>query len=149
LAESLLAEFPVVIEQAVLWGEMDAYRHVNNVVYFRYFENARIEYFRRLDWIQFEKDTGIGPILAATSAKFRKPLTFPDTIQIGARVIELREDRFALEHHIVSQRLGTLVTEGHGVVVSYLHGEHKKVPLPDEIRSRITALEATAGRTVA
>jgi acyl-CoA thioester hydrolase len=148
LAESLLAGFPVVVEQAVVWGEMDAYRHVNNVVYFRYLENARLEYFRRLDWIQFERDTGIGPILAATSAKFRRPLTYPDTIQIGARVIDVQVDRFTLEHHILSDRLGTVVTEGHGVVVSYHHGQQKKVPLPEELRRRITELEATVGRTL-
>ena len=67
MSESLLAGFPVVVRQAVVWGEMDAYRHVNNVVYFRYFENARLEYFRRLGWFEFERETGVGPILAATA----------------------------------------------------------------------------------
>jgi acyl-CoA thioester hydrolase len=42
--EILLAGFPVIVEQAVVWGDMDSYRHVNNTVYFRYFENARLEY---------------------------------------------------------------------------------------------------------
>ena len=79
MTESLLAGFPVVVELAVAWGEMDSYRHVNNVVYFRYFENARLEYFRRLDWFEYERQTGVGPILAATQARFRKPLTYPDT----------------------------------------------------------------------
>ena len=49
LAAELLAGFPVIVEQAVVWGDMDSYSHVNNVVYFRYFENARLEYFRRLN----------------------------------------------------------------------------------------------------
>ena len=64
----LLAGYPVIVTQAVVWGDMDSYQHVNNVVYFRYFENARLEYFRRLDWFEYEKQTGIGPILAATQA---------------------------------------------------------------------------------
>ena len=72
MSQSPLAAYPVVIEQAIAWGDMDFYRHVNNVVYFRYFENARLEYFRRLDWFRFEEATGVGPILAATSARFRK-----------------------------------------------------------------------------
>src|SRR5436190_7736820 len=99
---SLLAGFPVVVTQAVVWGEMDAYQHVNNVVYFRYFENARLEYFRRMGWFEYEEQTGIGPILASTQAKFRKALTYPDTIGIGARMISISEDRFTLQHHIVS-----------------------------------------------
>jgi acyl-CoA thioester hydrolase len=148
VAEAPLAEFPVVIEQAVVWGDMDAYRHVNNVVYFRYFENARLEYFRRLDWMHFERETGIGPILASTSAKFRRPLTHPDTIRIAARAVAVGADRFTLEHLIVSERLGGVATEGHGVVVSYHHGEHMKVPLPEEIRQRIVALEANVGHAL-
>ena len=43
-----LAGVPVVIDQVVDWGDMDSFGHVNNVVYFRYFENARVEYFQRI-----------------------------------------------------------------------------------------------------
>src|SRR6266851_10096198 len=95
---TLLAGYPVVVELPVAWGDMDSYRHVNNVVYFRYFENARLEYFRRLDWFALEAATGVGPILHSTSARFRRPLTYPDTIAIGARVVSLAEDRFTLHH---------------------------------------------------
>ena len=71
----LLQGFPVIVVQPVVWGEMDAYQHVNNVVYFRYFENARLAYVERLRWPEFEKITGIGPILAATQARFKRALT--------------------------------------------------------------------------
>jgi acyl-CoA thioester hydrolase len=141
--DELVAGYPVVIYQAVVWGEMDAYRHVNNVVYFRYFENVRLEYFRRLDWFAFEQEHGIGPILAATHARFRKPLTYPDTIAITARVESVGEDRFILKHRIVSQRLQAVATEGEGTVVSFHYGRNHKVALPEEIRRRIEALEAT------
>jgi acyl-CoA thioester hydrolase len=144
MIDSLLAGFPVAVELAVAWGDMDSYRHVNNVVYFRYFENARLEYFRRLDWFDYERQTGIGPILAATQARFRKPLTYPDTIWVTARVVDMEGDRFHLEHRIVSKRLGAVAAEGRGTVVTYHHGERRKVPLPEELRRRIEALEATA-----
>jgi acyl-CoA thioester hydrolase len=142
----LLSEYPVVIQLPVLWGEMDSYRHVNNVVYFRYFENARLEYFRRLGWFEYERETGIGPILAATQARFRRPLTYPDTISVGARVIDLGEDRFTLEHKIVSHEQGKVVTEGRGTVVVYHYPEGRKVHIPEELRRRISELEATARR---
>src|ERR1700732_4067874 len=99
----LMADIPVIVEQNVVWGEMDAYEHVNNVVYFRYFENARLEYIRRLDWFAYEDEPHIGPILASPQARFRRPLTYPDTIAIGARLLKLEEDRFDLGHKIVSQ----------------------------------------------
>ena len=119
MSESLVAGFPVVVEQAVVWGDMDSYSHVNNVVYFRYFENARLEYFRRLDWFALEEETGVGPILAATQARFRKPLTYPDVILIGARVSEVGRDRLRMEHRIVSRRLGAVTTEGEGTIVAF------------------------------
>jgi acyl-CoA thioester hydrolase len=140
---ALLAGFPVVIELPVAWGEMDSYRHVNNVVYFRYFENARLEYFRRLDWFAFERACGIGPILAATRARFRKPLTYPDTISVAARVSALEDDRFIMEHLIVSHGQGVVTTEGQGTIVSFHYREHRKVPIPDEMRQRIQALETS------
>jgi acyl-CoA thioester hydrolase len=141
--QNLLSSFPVVVEQAVVWGDMDSYRHVNNVVYFRYFENARLEYFRRLDWFTFERETGIGPILAATQARFRKPLSYPDAISIGVRVSSMAEDRFTMDYRIVSQGLRAIATEGQGTIVTIQYKDGKKVPIPDELRRRIAALEAT------
>ncbi len=140
----LLVGYPVVVDWPVAWGDMDSYRHVNNVVYFRYFENARLEYFRRLDWFAFERETGVGPILAATEAHFRKPLTYPDTVSVGVRVSGLVEDRFTMEYLVVSHERRGVTTHGRGIVVTYDHAQGKKVSIPDELRRRIAALEATA-----
>jgi len=137
----LLAGYPVIVELPVAWGDMDSYRHVNNVVYFRYFENARLEYFRRLDWFEFEKQTGIGPILAAPQARFRKPLTYPDTILVGCRIAKLEEDRFQMEYLLVSDRLNAVAADGGGTIVTFHYKEGKKVPIPIDIRARIEQLE--------
>ncbi len=144
--EELLADFPVVIQLPVQWGDMDSYRHVNNVIYFRYFESSRLEYFRSLGWFEYERETGIGPILATTQARFRRPLTYPDTISVGARVVDVGEDRFTLEHRIVSHAQKAVVTEGQGSVVTYEHGAKRKVRVPEELRRRIAELEATVRR---
>jgi acyl-CoA thioester hydrolase len=142
--KSLLAGYPVIIELPVVWGEMDSYRHVNNVVYFRYFETARLEYFRRLDWFEYEKQTGIGPILSATQARYRKALTYPDTISVGARVSALGVDRLTMDYLLVSHRLEAVAAEGHGTIVTFHYSEGKKVPMPEDLRHRIEQLEASA-----
>jgi acyl-CoA thioester hydrolase len=139
----LLADYPVVVELPVVWGEMDSYRHVNNVVYFRYFECARLEYFRQMKWFEHEEQTGVGPILAATSARFRRPLTYPDTIWVAARVVDVQEDRFTMEHRLVSRKLAAVAAEGTGTIVAYHYGRGAKTPIPEELRRRITELEAT------
>ena len=144
--QEIWREFPVVVEQAVVWGDMDSMRHVNNAVYFRYFENARLEYFRRLDWFQYEIDTGVGPIVSATQARFRRPLAYPDTILIGARLLTIEEDRFTLEHRLVSDQLDDVAATGQVTVVTYHYPQQHKTAIPDELRHRITTLEATAPR---
>ena len=140
----LLAGYPVVVELPVVWGEMDSYRHVNNAVYFRYFEPARLEYFRRLGWFEYEEQTGVGPILQATAARFRRPLTYPDTIWVAARVPDLQEDRFTMEYRLVSRKLAVVAADGTGTIVTYHYARGAKAPVPEELRRRITELEATA-----
>ena len=94
--DDLVATYPVVVRQAVVWGDMDSYRHVNNVVYFRYFENTRVEYFRRIGWWDYLKETGIGPIVGSTQARFRRPVKYPDTLRAGTKVISFGTDRFTI-----------------------------------------------------
>lgn len=140
----LTAGFPVAIDFPVCWGEMDSYRHVNNIVYFRYFENARLEYFRRLDWFAYEAEHGVGPILQATQCRFRKPLTYPDTITVTARLGEMGADRFTLEHRVVSHQLAAVAAEGTGTIVTYHYNDACKVPVPDELKRRIAQLDPAA-----
>ena len=136
-----LAGYPVVIEQVVDWGDMDAFQHVNNVVYFRYFENARVEYFQRLEWKSCLKETGIGPIVATAQARFRRPVTYPDTLLVGARVSVMSEDRYTIDYRIISTKQAERVTSGETVVVAYHYADLKKVPIPAEMKTRIEKLE--------
>ena len=63
---------------------------------------------------------------------------------ITARVSDIGDDRFTLDHRIVSEQLEDVTTEGQGTIVTFHYGEGKKVPVPEELRRRIAALEATA-----
>lgn len=142
--EELLKAYPVVIEIPVAWGEMDSLGHVNNIVYLRYFESARMAYFDELDLWGFMRETGVGPILASTQCRFRLPLEYPDKVSVGARVRDVREDRFTTEYLIVSHRCERVAAEGDGLIVAYDYGEKRKTALPDEIRRRIEAVESKA-----
>jgi len=141
-----LAQYPVVIEIPVAWGEMDALAHVNNVVYLRYFESVRITYFERLGLLEYMKENGIGPILAYLTCKFKIPLTYPDTVSVGSRISKIEEDRFTMEYSVVSQKFQKAAAEGEGVIVSFNYREGKKARLPEEWRARIQAIEASAQR---
>jgi acyl-CoA thioester hydrolase len=138
--KELLKDCPVVIEIPVAWGEMDSMQHVNNAVYFRYFESARIAYFDRVNFREL-MDKGIGAILASIQCKFKIPLTYPDTVSVGVRVSNMEEDRFIIQHYVVSHRLQKIAAEGEGIVVSYNYKENRKTAIPQELKERIIALE--------
>ena len=142
--ENLMDGYPVAIEVPVAWGEMDAFGHLNNIVYFRYFESARIAYFYKLDLIDMMTKTGIGPILAATSCRFKIPLTYPDKVLVGARVVSIAEDRFTMGHCVFSINHQKVAAEGDGLIVTLNYREGKKVQIPGELRRRILDLEGTA-----
>ena len=65
-----LDNFPVVITWPVQWGDQDSFSHVNNTVYFRWFESGRIAYFERLGFGHAVSDAGLGPILASINCIF-------------------------------------------------------------------------------
>jgi acyl-CoA thioester hydrolase len=141
MINQLLDGYPVFIEIPVAWGEMDAFQHVNNVAYFRYFENARIVYFDKIGIIDMMRQSGIGPILGSTSCTYKLPLTYPDTVSVGAKTERIEDDRMVMRYAIVSHRHQKLTAEGDGVVVMYNYRESKKTSMPDELRRRITELE--------
>lgn len=143
----LLKHCPVIIETPVAWGEMDAFRHLNNITYFRYFESGRIAYFERLGLLEYMESTGVGPILAATSCRFKIPLTYPDTVSIGTRVSEIDNDRFMMEYYVVSHRHQRVAAEGNGLIVCFDYKQNRKTAVPAELKQWIEQLEARAKGT--
>lgn len=134
--------FHVTLRVPVAWGDMDAFGHVNNTVYFRWFESARIAY---LDIIGLNRpvppDT-TGPILASTHCRFRLPLTYPDTITVGARTTAVGEDRFTMQYRAVSERHNAVAADGEGVVVAYDYAAGSRVALPDAVSARIREMDS-------
>lgn len=137
-------EFPVRVELPVAWGDMDAFNHVNNTVYFKWFESARIAYFEHTQTMGEMRAEGIGPILASTSCRFRAPLSYPDKIVACARIAETGEDRFVMHYAVFSEKLKRLAAYGDGVVVMVNYGDGKKAPIPDSVREAIKRIEGNA-----
>ncbi len=138
---SLPDGYPVMIEIPVAWGEMDSFQHVNNIVYFRYFESARILYSQKIGLHNLKDETGIGPILGSTSCRYKLPLTYPDKVTVGAKTVSIEEDRFTMQYVVVSHRHQKIAAVGEGVVVMYDYRIGKKTAIPEMIRQRIQEME--------
>ena len=133
--------FPVKIKINMSWGEMDAFGHLNNMYYFRYFENARIAYFEKMGFMELKEKEKVGPILAHTSCQYLKPLTYPDTLEVGARVKSIGNSSFVMEYQIISKKIGLAAT-GEGVIVTVNYETGEKTALPEKLKQRIMELES-------
>ena len=149
MSHPLLAHYPVILEIPVQWGEMDAYDHVNNAIFFRWFESARIDYLVRCGMAKTMEEDRIGAILHSTECRFRRPVVFPDTIVVGGRTSEVGEDRFTMEYAVVSLDQNAMVAQGSGVIVSYDYAAGVKVAVPQSVRHGIAQLEAGADHSIA
>lgn len=136
-----LKDYPVVHVQPVAWGEMDAFNHLNNVIYYRYAESARISYMRAAKLTMHRSD--LLTILASSSCQYLRPVTYPDTLLIGVRTKKLGNTSLILEYAFVSHSQRALVATGESVIVRT--NEHmQKTPWSDDDRQKITILEQTS-----
>jgi len=133
-----LKEFKVIKDVEVQWGEMDAAQHVNNGIYFRWGETSRIAYF---DKMGFEVSGEVGFILGWQDCKYIRPVTYPDKITMGIKVVEVGKDFFNMETHFFSEKLNRLVAISKQKVVTYDYKNLCKVEVPDAMKKVIKGIE--------
>lgn len=139
--KNLKEDYSVVLDQNVNWGDMDAFGHVNNTVYFRYFEDARIAYLDQIAMQEHKERLNVGPILATAQCNFRRPLNYPDRIHIGIRASILSPRKFNMEFAVFSEQHGAVVADGDGLVVYYDYSQGKSCEIPAAVVDAIHALE--------
>jgi acyl-CoA thioester hydrolase len=132
--------YPVTRDIPVAWGDMDAFGHVNNIMYFRYFETARIALFEQVGFAGPTGPGDVGPILAATECRFRVPVTYPDTLTAASWVANLADDGFQMGYAVFSHAHDRVAAEGSGRIVAYDYAEGRKAILDDELKARLAAL---------
>ena len=126
---------------SVLWGDEDAFAHVNNVAYLRWCESARVEYLRRIGLFPELPPRGVGPIIAAVTCHYRRQLKHPDTISVGTRVKSIGNTSFRVEQRIISQTSGEIAAEAESTMVTVDYARGKPVRVPQQIRDAIAQLE--------
>ena len=133
--------FSVVERLPVLWGDMDAFGHVNNTRFIRWFETARIAHFQRIG-VKTTEAAGVAPILAHVSCDYLAPVDFPAEILVGARVTRLGTT--SVTHEYVVTLVGDPqrpVARGTSVTVMYNYDTAEKAPIPEDLKQRIRDLD--------
>lgn len=140
---SALAHYPIIYQQPIHWGEMDAFNHLNNVVYYRYAESARIGYLQALGMF----DGSMVTVLAQSSCQYLRPVTYPDTLLLGVRCQRLGNTSIVMEYSYYSCAQKTIVATADAVIVRLDSEGKDKLPWTTEERERLLALEAQFGHT--
>jgi len=117
----------------VVWGEMDALGHVNNVSYFRYFETARIDFLKQTGLLSILSEPSHSPVLRDTYAQYKRPVTFPDTLHIGSYITDIKEDRFTMCYEAFSESQQAICTMGYANVVMFNMKTGQKTAIPDNM----------------
>jgi acyl-CoA thioester hydrolase len=136
-----LALHPEVVAIPVQWGDQDAFGHVNNVIFFRWFETARVEYLHRAGLGHLMSGNGLGPILASIKCDYRRQLNHPDTILVSASITGLGRTSMKMAHLVYSQSQGAIVAQGDSTIVCFDYATQSPTPIPAEIRAKIETIE--------
>lgn len=127
-------KFLYPVEINVHWGDQDALGHVNNTIFFRYFETARIHMFNESGiWSAFEKNK-LYVVLAKIECNFLRSIHFPETVIAQCGIVVVGNSSITIEHQIFTKSNGQLVATGQGIVVCADPIAQKSVKIPEEIK---------------
>ena len=118
----------------IRWGDMDALGHVNNTVYFRYMEQARISWFDTLDLGR--SGTKEGPAVINASCTFLKQLVYPGNVEVKTYAGQAGRSTFETWIELrPSYDPDVIYAEGRAKVVWVDYARGKSAPLPEKLRS--------------
>jgi acyl-CoA thioester hydrolase len=131
--------FPVKLQLRLDWSEMDTFGHINNVMFFKYIQASRVNFWEHIGLMNRYFKEKIGPILASTGCQFTKPLFYPDTITVEVRIEFIKTTSIGMHHRILNGK-NELAAEAHDVIVLFNFDKNEKVHIPEELRDIMNKL---------
>lgn len=133
------AEFRRFRDVPTRWMDNDVYGHVNNVVYYSYFDTAVNAYLVEAGALDIERSEVIG-LVVETQCRYFAPLAFPQTVEAGIRVASLGRSSVRYEIGLFAQGAGESAAHGHFVHVYVDRATRRPVALPDALRAALEPL---------
>lgn len=120
----------------VRWGDMDAYEHVNNTIYFRYAEQCRCEWMEQMG-LRLSLGQAEGPVIVNASCTFLIPITYPNTVEVRMYASGIGRSSVVTDYEMRVVGEDRLYAEGSAKVVWIDTATGKSKPIPDALRARI------------
>jgi acyl-CoA thioester hydrolase len=121
------------------WMDNDVYGHVNNVVYYSYFDTVVNQYLLEQGVLDIERSTVIG-LVVETQCNYFSPITFPDTVHAGLRVAKLGSSSVRYEVGLFRNDEPSASAQGHFVHVYVDRASRRPTALPEDLRRALTPL---------
>ncbi len=143
-APELRERYPHFLDIPTRWIDNDVYGHVNNVVYYTYFDTVVNEYLIRSGVLDIEKSPIIG-LVVETQCRYFAPITFPDEVHAGLRVARLGRSSVRYEIGLFKNDDASAAAQGHFVHVYVERESRKATALSNEMRAALEQLLGEAG----
>ena len=121
------------------WHDNDVYGHVNNVVYYAFFDTAVNGHLIRAGCLDVQASAVIG-LVVETQCRYFKPITFPDVVHAGIRVAKLGRSSVRYEIGLFANDDDSAAAQGHFVHVYVDRAATRPVPIPDGVRRVLEGL---------
>ncbi|ATC85553.1 acyl-CoA thioesterase [Pseudoalteromonas sp. NZS127_1] len=132
-------QHPIHTDITVAWADMDALQHVNNVVYLRYFEIARIDFLNKINLFDTISPNGVGPVISENNIRYKRPVTFPDTLTVGVTISDIKTDRFVMNYTVFSHAQNAITTTGTSKVVMFDFETGQKALIAEPLLSALVS----------
>ena len=127
------SDFKISIELRIDWSDLDMYKHVNNLMFMKFMQSGRVEFWEKTGLAQTYEKTNRGPMLVSSHCDFRKSLYYPGKAIVKTKLGYIKNSSFSVEHVILNEQ-GELCAEGRDVAVCYDFNKKETYRIPDDKR---------------
>ena len=137
-------EFAHWVPITTRWMDNDAYGHVNNVVYYSFFDTAVNRFLIGRGVLRIDSSPVIG-VVVETGCRYHHALSYPENVEVGIRVAHLGTSSVRYELGIFRPGDDIAAADGHFTHVYVDRGLRKPVPLPDDLRAVLEEIHLPPG----
>ncbi|WP_034886923.1 acyl-CoA thioesterase [Gillisia sp. Hel_I_29] len=128
-----LSLYKLSLEIRIDWGDLDMYKHVNNLTFLRFMQSGRVKFWEATGLSSMFETTNKGPMLVSSHCDFQKSLYYPGKAIIKTRLDYIKNSSFGVEHLILNEDL-EICARGKDVAVCFDFNKNETYRIPDDLR---------------
>ena len=136
----MTGDFQTKLNLRIDWADLDLFGHVNNVMFFKYIQAARVNYCDLIGLTSLNDPEKMSFMVASSHCNFKRPLLYPGTIKVLTRIAYIKTTSLQLSYQILNDK-NELCAEAEDVLVTFDYKNKTKIAVPADIRDAIRKLD--------